>query len=388
MPSGDEGLEERIEQHRQQLLRHIEGRFGGLEPERLLGRAEKDPETESEPSPLGEGQGAGRRRESREGPVVELLDRLIEEGASVCLSSEGGSGKTTSLRHLARNWARSYEPGGPVCVLAYLRAYDHDELLNFLTDEEAFPRGFDPCLTREDLNTLTRDGRLKLLLDGADECNTRDLVKDLTRFRSRREVAMVLGTRRSLRSDLFPWQVRIHPMPAECQEGLARQCLDDAQRGQVLLGRLRETPGGRQVAASPILLWTVCQMVRAGTSEVGVSEGRARLYRNFFRSLYDREHRERNREDLFPTEEREATAATLAKLFFEGLTDHRPPTRENAVAALRVIHGERASEGFASLSNGRCSRAADERRSPHGTRPSPSILLPSTLYGTPRWARP
>jgi len=330
-----DGLEDRIERYRRELLTHVERQFRGLEPVGL--ECEESDKT-------------SRGRNTNLGLTVDLLTERLRKRESVCLYSGGGSGKTTTLRLLARQWASSYEPHTVVRVLAYLDGYTHNhkDLLEFLADPLAFPEDLRQHLLREDLLALARASRIELLLDGADEIQRstqKDLLYHIELFhREHKTIPVILGTRRPMtRSDLFPRCVRIRPMSEPAQNEFAQARLQDVQSSRTFLQALRETPGGRQVVESPICLSIACEIAQArGTGIAAAVEGQARLYRSFFEHLHARESEPPKRRSSLPGPEQ--LRVVLGGLFLECMERGTAPKLLEAVSTLRDVCGDAASE--------------------------------------------
>ncbi len=221
-----------------------------------------------------------------------VLEGLRKYAANhVLLRGKPGSGKSTALVRLLLeegDLARSQKAKGKsqkgdnlkIPVLVELRSYKTsvlDLIQNFIAQNQIF-------VNSDDLETLLKEGKLLLLVDGVNELPSDSAYGDLQQFEQQYpQTAMIFTTRElGLRGDL------------NIEKKLTMEPLTEPQMQQFLKGYLPEKTaeamlkqlGGRikELGETPLLLWMLCSVFVQNQQEIPDNLGG--VFRAFT-SIYD-----------------------------------------------------------------------------------------------------
>lgn len=288
-PAGDPIFEDAIQQYRVALLAWIAKKAENRERVVLIGSASKN-------STMGAGD---LDVAPPQGGVVQMLRDFVGGSKCVLVTSEGGSGKSTTMQMVAASWAQDYAPGKPVYLYVPLRDFRREtsvDIVTFVCSPEAGSDGA-PVLSREVVERLKNTHRLVLLLDGSDEIEpgsrpsfTRLLT---TGKRQKHFSAVVVSSRESSAPrEIFDWTVGLQRLEEGQQLEVVRSYLPEKERAEQFLAELRSEPGGREISDNPLCLSLACTLEASGggtrTRKLGWV-GRAHLYRQFWDCLQERE---------------------------------------------------------------------------------------------------
>jgi HEAT repeat protein len=247
---------------------------------------------EKQEKPLGE----ERQEEKRERLLV--LKGLRKYAVNhVLLIGQPGSGKSTAL---ARLMLEEAEQGGiPVLVeLRYYRSSIADLIQSFFQRHGL-------TLTATEIESLLKDRRLMLLVDGVNELPSEEARQDLATFRrSHLTTPMIFATRDlGLGGNLgIEQSLKMQPLTEAQMRDFVRSRLGD--QAEALLRQLKERL--REFGQTPLLLWMLCELFQ----QVGqVPNQLGLVFREFTRGY------ERLRGDVQVAEEsREQWSALLQRL--------------------------------------------------------------------------
>jgi small subunit ribosomal protein S1 len=217
---------------------------------------------------------------ARKGGLFCLLN---EEPRSVVLGEPGG-GKTTSLRRLALEAADAYQSGGMVTLFVPLgRWQSAGGLWGLLRHSTG--------LTPGQIETLIHHNRCRLLLDALNECpealrpSAINALKDL--LCSYPDMPVVISARTAEATcQFFLPTFNIEPLSNDQRLAFLRAYFRDTAQAEALLARLQSQPGGVTLAANPLLLRMIVEVVKSSGT---LPQGRAGLYRIWVNDWYRRE---------------------------------------------------------------------------------------------------
>ncbi|MGB5633504.1 MAG: hypothetical protein WBM86_12120, partial [Waterburya sp.] len=241
-------------------------------------------------------------RESREYEKEKIerfgvLDGLRKYASNhVLLRGKPGSGKSTALvrllledSELARRQKATHPtlPGGKgkgqkditIPVLVELRSYKTsvlDLIQNFLSQNSLDVNSFD-------LETLLKEGKLLLLVDGVNELPSDAAYRDLQQFEQQyQQIPMIFATRElGLRGDLnIDKKLTMEPLTEPQMQQFVKGYLPEKEAEgmlQQLGGRIKE------LGETPLLLWMLCSVFVQNQQEIpdnlgGVFQAFTRIY--------------------------------------------------------------------------------------------------------------
>lgn len=246
--------------------------------------------------------------------VKDLID-LIGENKRLAVIGEPGAGKSTCLCYYAlKGW----------------RENTTNPSLNFYLPLARWQEGGCSVLglmcsaTNCDLNEiqyLVDHNRLHLLLDALNECPDHlrpTAVTNIQAFLHRYPSVKITITSRKdndTRGFKFP-TFTVQPMGREQQLRFLGKYLPDNQNVPALLDKILSQPGGDSIAANPMLLGMVADIVKKG----GVlPRGRATLYQTWLSRWYERECKKAQRaSNPLPVKSPQEALGLLSRIAFVG----------------------------------------------------------------------
>jgi formylglycine-generating enzyme required for sulfatase activity len=301
------------------LLEHVYVELQ-LDPERIRGTLDHDPEIHSEGRLL-----------ARHLSIREVLDLEAADHPWITrrwlLRGDPGSGKTTLLRHLA--WTLADAGGKPwVPVFESLPRLMADKLSVFGRIEEDLDRADQPGgAIRELLEEEAREGRLLLLLDGLDEVprEARGRAETLlSELASRWPKSPVVAATRPIGAwSPGPEFLELEVLPFDSERRLAflerwfgRDAAPDRKQAAAVASVLEGDRGLRELASNPLYLTLLALLVQSG-------EPLERHRSNLFDQIFDLLEEGRHRKPPTPIEDRETAHEGLCGLAYRMTEDNR-----------------------------------------------------------------
>ncbi|HEY9664260.1 MAG TPA: NACHT domain-containing protein, partial [Allocoleopsis sp.] len=193
-------------------------------------------------------------------PVLEGIRKYAAQ--HVLLRGRPGSGKSTALIRLlledAEAATQSVDSRSPIPILVELR-YWSESVIDRI---QSFIHQHDPTLDldRSALNTLLRQGRFLLLIDGLNELPSEAARQDVIRFRKDYpQTAMIFTTRELSTGGDFGIAKQLEMQPlTEIQMRQFVQAYLPQDQAEQLLRQLKDRL--RELGQTPLLLWMLCSL--------------------------------------------------------------------------------------------------------------------------------
>lgn len=223
------------------------------------------------------------------------LDSVFKETYRFCLVGAPGSGKTTSIRHRARNWILSDHQLDDLIIYIPLGAWGTDGSLTGLASQMS-------GIAIGELEPLFSTGRAFIFLDGFNECP--DNFKDNAELQIRNFIrdypkcGLVVSSRHSkdiCRLGLPIWE--LEPFDSHRQQRYLQARLGDIKKADALISRLSTQPGGDVFLQNPLLLQMLSDYL-LDSPDTDIPSGRANLYRRCVNLWFSRELTKAVRADI------------------------------------------------------------------------------------------
>lgn len=247
--------------------------------------------------------------------VVKDLIELIGENKRLAVIGEPGAGKSTSLCYYAlKDWrAKSTVPSLNVYLSLARWQEGGCSVLSLIC-------GATNCDLHE-IKYLIDHNRLHLLLDALNECpdHLRNAaVANIQSFIQQFPSAKVTLTSRredETRSFKLP-TFTVQPMGRDQQLRFLGKYLPASPKVPELLDKILSQPGGDSIAANPMLLGMVADIVKKGGT---LPRGRATLYQTWLSRWYERECKKAKRASVpLPVESSQEALSILSRIAFVG----------------------------------------------------------------------
>ncbi len=225
-------------------------------------------------------EGENRKEEQEKIEKLGVLEGLRKYSANhVLLRGKPGSGKSTALIRLLLEESEKQKLG-KIPVLVELRSYKTsvlDLIQNFISQNLLNVNG-------NDLETLLREGKLLLLVDGVNELPSNAAYRDLQQFEQQySQIPMIFTTRElGLRGDLnIEKKLTMEPLTEPQMQQFVKGYLPEKEAE----GRLKQL-GGRikELGETPLLLCMLCYVFVENQQEIPDTLGG--LFRDFTK-IYD-----------------------------------------------------------------------------------------------------
>ena len=264
---------------------------------------------------------------SRSGDLLTLMNEIPR----ISILGEPGGGKTTTLLRFALQFCRERSESPVLAVFIPMGQWREGGsialLLNRITG-----------LTLAQWEQLIREKRLRLIIDAVNECPDqfrRAAVLNIRNFlREYPDVPAAVSARtdedlKTLRLPTFT----VRPMDRDHQRLYLTKYLKDETRADEIMQRLAAMSGGMEIAANPMLLRLVVEVVREDNE---LPSGRAALYRKWLHQWYARESgKHRSAGEALPWSERETLKIFSVLAFQSRLQGYRDVPAETAALILQ-----------------------------------------------------
>lgn len=234
----------------------------------------------------------------------ENLIDLLESGTqSVVLLGESGSGKSWCLKYLWRRWASAKREDGRVLLYAQLGKFNNSIFKLFETE-----------FSEDEIRTLSRNGRLHLLLDGLNECQS-DFLREkckahLQSIQCDYPLLRIILTTREYDGFLGVPLFNVSPMERDAQRNFIGRYIDSEDKASKLLNLL----GNFEIAANPLSLSLIVNDFKKSEQLTLIQ---ANSYRQLFVSWYEtKAKKSRVAKSSFPWNEDEFLE-TIAHIAFK-----------------------------------------------------------------------
>ena len=246
--------------------------------------------------------------------VKDLID-LIGESNRLAVIGEPGAGKSTCLCYYAlKEWREKTSNPSLNIYLSLARWQEGGcSVLGLICNETA-------CNSNE-IQYLADHDRLHLLLDALNECpdHLRETaVANIQTFLHQYpSVKVTITSRKEDDTHGFKFSTfTIQPMGREQQLRFLGKYLPTNQNVSALLDKILSQPGGDSIAANPMLLGMVADIVKKGGA---LPRGRATLYQTWLSRWYERECKKAKRaSNPLPVESPQEALGLLSRIAFTG----------------------------------------------------------------------
>lgn len=212
------------------------------------------------------GRAADPTREASSRTLLEVLDN---GGVAVALLGNPGSGKTTSLRHVAVELAKGAQVGGKRLIPLFLSVRDLAVDSRSVEDASvAFLEWLDVVEPHAVYRALLRAGDVAILLDGIDEAEPSfqtKLLHEVSKIRENfKTVVICVSGRPHTLGAALPGFEKWETLPLAWDERLSLvatwyKAVDEA-KGAKLLAECADNPGLLDLGTNPLLLSIVCAL--------------------------------------------------------------------------------------------------------------------------------